>query len=143
MILDQLFNKFLNNMKMLFRKSLFRNKYTITMSVLSLCYFTLYNYSDYSHCSINRNIFTGSMNIDTIPGHNLTFPWIQVVQIDLKPCRIPILSNSRTFNYKLVRFNPNFIENLLTLKDIDIIGGVIEYHLILDMIMNREDFLMY
>ena len=89
MILDQLFNKFLNNTKILFRKSLFRNKYTITMSVLSLCYFTLYNYSDYSHCSINRNIFTGRMNIDTIPGHNLTFPWIQVVQIDLKPCIHP------------------------------------------------------
>ena len=114
MILDQLFIRFLNYMKMLFRKSIFRNKYTIIFSILTFCYFTLYNYTDYSHCSINRNIFTGYMYIDTIPGHNLTFPWVQIVQVDLKPCRIPILSNSRTFNYKLVRFNPKFYREFVS-----------------------------
>lgn len=113
MILDQLFIRFLNYMKMLLRKSIFRNKYVIIFSILTFCYLTLYNYTDYSHCSINRNIFTGRIDIDTIPGHNLTFPWVQVVQVDLKPCRIPILSNSRTFNYKLVRFNPKFYKEFV------------------------------
>lgn len=83
-----------------------KTKYFMILSFIILCYFSLYNYSDYSHCTINRNIFTGEVSIDTIPGHNITWPWVQVSSIDLRPSRIPISSGSRTYNYRLVKFNP-------------------------------------
>jgi hypothetical protein len=44
--------------------------------------------------------------LDKTPGWNITPPWVEVARVDTRPKRVCVESASRSFNCKLVEFNP-------------------------------------
>lgn len=58
--------------------------------------------------AIKRNIFTGEMSIDTIPGINISAPWVQVSRIDVRPVRVCVDCSCRNINCRLVTFKHEY-----------------------------------
>lgn len=67
----------------------------------------LFHWTGVHHASIMRNIFTGEVKVDTIPGPQLSAPWVQVSRIDTRPRRMCIDCDCRVLNCKLVQFKPS------------------------------------
>ncbi len=65
-----------------------------------------FHYTDVNQVAICRNIFTGEMYLDSIPGPNLSAPWVQVSRIDIRPKRICIDCDCKNINCVLVSFKP-------------------------------------
>lgn len=80
------------------------------ISIISVFVFWLFffHYTDTNQVAICRNIVTGDMYLDTIPGPNLTAPWVQVSRIDIRPQRICIDCDCRNINCMLVTFNSKY-----------------------------------
>ena len=47
------------------------------------------------------------MWIDTIPGYNITAPWVQVSRIDTRPQRVCVDCDCRNLNCQLASFDPD------------------------------------
>ena len=50
-----------------------------------LFFFTWVNYHE---IAIERNFFTGQLNIDSVNGPRITAPWVQVAMIETRPQRV-------------------------------------------------------
>jgi len=86
-----------------------KNKISLSLFVagfILLGWGFLFHWTGVHHASIMRNIFTGEVSVDTIPGPQLSPPWVQISRIDTRPRRICIDCSCRVLNCKLVQFDP-------------------------------------
>ncbi len=72
-------------------------------AVVLLLYLTCFHYTEPAHVGVARNWITGKMWTDT-PGWNLTWPWVKVAKIDLRPARVCVTTAGKGRNCKLVQF---------------------------------------
>ncbi len=75
----------------------------VTTSVF--LYLGTLNHIEAHEVGLTRNLFTGTLAIQS-PGWYVTWPWVQVAQMDTRPMRVCITSSGRGYNCKLVRFAP-------------------------------------
>jgi len=80
-------------------------KTTVTLGSIFLFWLFFFHYTDVNEVAICRNIVTGDMYLDSIPGPNITAPWVQVAKIDTRPQRLCIECNCRNINCFLVSFD--------------------------------------
>ena len=78
-------------------------------SFLGIFFFWLFffHWTGVHQAAICRNFITGEMWIDTIPGYNITAPWVQVSRIDTRPQRVCVDCDCRNLNCQLVSFDPD------------------------------------
>lgn len=55
--------------------------------------------------AITRNVFTGELVLDNVPGIDVSWPWVQVSRIDIRPHRLCIDCDCRALNCRLVEFD--------------------------------------
>lgn len=84
--------------------------------IIPLFYFSSVHYTDSYHVAITRNLFTGELDLDAIPGFNLSAPWVKVVRIDTRPYRVCVTSSSRDFNCMLVQFVPQHYRKFVMIQ---------------------------
>ena len=79
---------------------------TVAISLFSFFIFWLscIHWTNVHQVAITRNIFTGEMNIDTVPGIQISAPWVQVSRIDIRPLRVCVDCDCRNINCRLVTF---------------------------------------
>lgn len=73
-------------------------------------------YTDYHEIAITRNIFTGEMTLDSTSGFNISAPWVQASNIDIRPIRVCISSTTRNFNCRLVYFDKTHWKEFISLE---------------------------
>lgn len=78
-----------------------------------LFYLFCYSYTPNYKVSIERNILNEIVQIDTLSGHKISPPWVQVSRIDIRPHRVCIECGCRNINCRLVSFNPNGWKSLV------------------------------
>ncbi len=84
-------------------------KYTlaiISLILLASFYFPFVHYQRPHHIAIMWNKITGQFWLESKSGLHFSAPWVFAAKIDTRPLRVSIPSASRSFNAKLVRFNP-------------------------------------
>lgn len=81
------------------------NKYIVALVTLLLIYLLTIHRTDINHVAITRNYLSGEIKLDSTAGYSLTYPWVQVVKIDIRPIRVCIPSTNRNINCRLVQFN--------------------------------------
>ncbi|TAK96230.1 hypothetical protein EPO05_02370 [Patescibacteria group bacterium] len=79
---------------------------SVLLAVLVIFYITCVHYTDIHQVALVRNRATGELTLDSVPGFNLTPPWVAVARIDIRPTRVCITTTGRSFNCKLVQFVP-------------------------------------
>jgi hypothetical protein len=85
-----------------------RNKYVkiaLPVLVVFLFWLSCIHYTDYHSIAITRNIFNGEQKLDDQSGFNITYPWVQVIRIDVRPYKVCVTTTAKTFNCLLVEFN--------------------------------------
>lgn len=76
------------------------------LGAILLFYFGCVNHVEPSEVGIARNVFTGTIELQAQAGWKLTWPWVQVANIDTRPVRVSVQSAGRGFSSKLVGFDP-------------------------------------
>ena len=89
----------------------------LTVTLVTL-YLSLIHYTDINQVALVWNRFDGNIQIDSVPGFNITAPWVKVARIETRPQRVCVTSASRSFNCKLVRFNPAGFKELIQVEGI-------------------------
>lgn len=88
----------------------------LALAIIYTFYFLCFSYLDMHHVSINRNLLTGELMVDTVPGFEFSAPWVQVSRIDSRPMAINVPSSARTLNRKLVQFVPAHWKEFIALE---------------------------
>jgi hypothetical protein len=80
-------------------------KITILGIIISISiWIFFFHWTGIHQIAIKRNVFTGSIEIDTVAGIDFSSPWVQVSRIDTRPHRLCIDCECRALNCKLVEF---------------------------------------
>lgn len=74
--------------------------------VLMIFYLAFVHYQEPNEVAIVWNKFSGKFWLEKQAGFHVTPPWVFAAKIDTRPVRVSIASASRSFNKKLVQFNP-------------------------------------
>ncbi len=69
-------------------------------------YMSCFHWTGVHEIGIRRNMFTGEISLDSVAGPELSWPWVQVSLIDVRPQRLCIECGCKTINCRLVSFNP-------------------------------------
>lgn len=88
-------------------------KYLLGILGIFLFWLGFVNYTNFQEVAIRRNIITGNTQIDSIPGFNVTAPWVQVARLDTRPHRVCIECKCRNINCELVSFDPKGWKELI------------------------------
>ncbi|GEM_PF-1090624 len=86
------------------KKKIFRATYLFV--VLLLFYLTCIHYQEPHEFGIGWNRMSGEVIPYTRAAWHLSWPWVSVSVIDIRPARVCITSASRAVNCKLVHFEP-------------------------------------
>lgn len=89
---------------------------TVLISLLLTFYLACVHYTDIHQAAIVWDRFSGQMNIDTVPGFNISAPWTKVVKVETRPQRVCVTSATKSFNCKLVKFVPGMYKELLRVE---------------------------
>lgn len=83
-----------------------RRKWLIILSSSVILFWMLdFHWTNPHEAAIRRNIVTGELSLDTVPGAEITYPWVQVAKIDLRPRRLCIECDCKNINCVLVSFD--------------------------------------
>lgn len=90
------------------------NKYLILSLIgVLLIWLLFFNWTGYHQISVRRNIITGNLSVDSTAGPSISWPWVQVVNIETRPRKLCVDCNCKTLNCKLVQINKGKILNLI------------------------------
>lgn len=85
----------------------------LPLITILLFWLGFFNWTGYHQLSIERNIFNGEIHVDTTAGPNLSWPWVQVANIDTRPRKLCVDCNCKTLNCRLVQIKKNNIIKLV------------------------------
>ncbi len=74
------------------------------------------HYTEAYQVGVMWNRLSGSVELDQQGGFTLTPPWVSVARIDLRPARVCIASTARSYNCKLVKFEPTAFREFVALQ---------------------------
>jgi hypothetical protein len=92
-----------------------QNILSIALITSTLVFFWsfMFHWTGVHQVGIVRNIISGNIYIDTVPGPNITMPWVQVVRIDTRPHRICVECACTNMTCTLVSFRKEGWKNLI------------------------------
>jgi hypothetical protein len=82
-------------------------------SLIFLFWLFCFHWTDPHEVGITRNFFSGTLELDSVGGFNITAPWIQVTKIDIRPTRVCISSSTKNFNCRLVQFQKEYYKEFI------------------------------
>lgn len=85
------------------KKSWFKRS-SIVFSVIFFFYFSFLNYTDPTELGIVRNEITGETWTQETGGWKITWPWVLVSVVDVRPIRVAVHSSGHGYCAKLVQF---------------------------------------
>ena len=75
------------------------------VSIVVFFWLFFFTWVNYHEVAIERNFFTGQLNIDSVNGPRITAPWVQVAMIETRPQRVCIDCSCGALNCRLIQFN--------------------------------------
>lgn len=86
------------------------------LAFLITCYCLFVHYQEVYEVAIMWDKIEGKYWLEAKAGFHLSSPWVSAAKIDTRPIRVTIESASRSFNKKLVRFNPEYYREFVALE---------------------------
>ncbi len=85
--------------------------------VLPILFWMLFlNHVSINQVGVSYNSFTGEVTIQKHPGWYVTTPNISVMRISTLPFKVDLMSSATTINQKIIRFNPDGIDEYIHLQ---------------------------
>lgn len=80
---------------------------TLTPLTILILWALTFSWNSVHHISFERNLISGTLQIDTTPGPKITYPWVQVSKIDTRPVRVCVQCQCHNMTCNLVSFDRN------------------------------------
>ncbi len=87
-----------------------------TFAALLTFYIACVHYTEPNEVALVWNMVSGKIELDDHAGFSLTPPWAAVARIDTRPMRVCLTSSARSFNCKLVQFEPNAYREFIAVE---------------------------
>ena len=79
-------------------------------------YLAFVHYQEPNESALVWNRIRGTFRLEKVAGFHFSPPWVGAAIIDLRPMRVCVTSSSRSFNCKLVEFNPDAYKEFVALE---------------------------
>lgn len=84
--------------------------------VLSFFHLGFIHYQDSYESAIMWNRISGDVWLEESGGLHFSAPWVFAAKVELRPVRVSIMSGGRSYNSKLVKFNPKYFREFVAVE---------------------------
>ncbi|NTW22204.1 hypothetical protein HGA34_01510 [Candidatus Falkowbacteria bacterium] len=84
--------------------------------IIATFYTAMIHYQEQYEVAIMWNKISGHFWLEERGGFHRSAPWVLAAKIDLRPNRVAVTSASRSYNSKLVQFDPKFYREFVALE---------------------------